>query len=71
MPVLPRSRFSDVGACPYNGTRPPLPDAYHWWPNWTQCDAGDWSGQRWLSRAPPAKMAGKPKGEFKLPRDGE
>lgn len=74
-------RFTDPAACrygapsaPYNGTeynasRPadlPLPP----WYNWTGCDGRDWSGQRWLSRAPPARMAGKAKGQFSFPRDG-
>jgi hypothetical protein len=67
-----RRRFSDPSACPYPSSKPadgtPWP-SYTWWPDWSTCEPRDWSGQRWLSRAPPAKMA-ELGASFQLPRDG-
>jgi hypothetical protein len=76
-----RRRFAEVGACPYPAPRNDtwLGTSHQWWPDastsygavdWTKCEPSDWSGQRWLSRAAPAKSAGKQAADFQLPRDG-
>lgn len=63
-----RKRFAEVGACPYPSEPKPTNLAGVTWLD--TCDADDWSGQRWLSRAAPAKMAGKANGQYTVPTDG-